>query len=253
MSPDPSAFSPRLAIPGPVASPSLAARLAGELDLFPGQRLLAVGTATLPYLAAWADQGIAVLPVASLTGGGWGGVAASPVQLPFQDGAADACLSVHALQDADPWEVALEEIRRVVERGTVVLALPTEETVLGNWISYYFPERARTAFGHYPGQQELAQAMRLLGYARPRVRSFTYQDGNDGTLAALKHWPVRLLDPQVRSRIPFFGRMDPGELEEGLEQLEQDFLGGSLWHLMEYYRPYARRYGDLAIVTATLD
>jgi ubiquinone/menaquinone biosynthesis C-methylase UbiE len=235
------------------ASPSLLGPLQLLVDGMPGQRLLDLGSGTGNYAACFAEQGLEVVhldvhegmvrrAVAKTTG--TAGVVADANRLPFHAGAFDRVICINMLHLVRDWGTVLERVLPLVRRGRVVLELQTAENCRGNWASYYFPTQARLEALRSPSERDVVDVMRLLGYQRVKVRHFSYTDLDDANMAALKHWPTRYLDPDIRANNAFFTRMDPDELQAGLQELERDYLSGSLWHLIEHYRPAARRYGD---------
>lgn len=239
------------------ASPSLAKLLLELLDPVAGQRLLSATGIAGGYARAFADYGAVVYLLdrssfqlrEAVAGAACSyAIAAASAALPF----ATASFH-HAVMIAEPysmisWDIALEELRRVVHGGRVVVQMETQENGYGNWASYYFPNPSPEFDAEFrPSEREIGGVMRMLGYSRVRRHHFKYTDFVDGSAAALKHWPVKFFDRSVRERMPFFREMDAAQLEDGLESLEADFRSGALWHLIERFRPAARRYGDVTL------
>ncbi len=239
------------------ASPSLAKLLLELLDPVPGQRLLSATGVAGGYARSFADYDAVVylldrssfqLREAVADAACSHAVAAVGSTLPFATASFHHAVMIGEPYSMISWDIALEELRRVVDGGRVVIQMETLENGYGNWATYYFPNPSPEFDAEFrPSEREIGGVMRTLGYSRVRCHHFKYTDFVDGNTAALKHWPVKFFDRSVRERMPFFRDMDATQLENGLESLEADYRSGTLWHLIERFRPAARRYGDVTL------
>ncbi|MCH7811857.1 MAG: hypothetical protein IH958_04430 [Chloroflexi bacterium] len=75
----------------------------------------------------------------------------------------------------------------------------------------------------------------------------TFEDANDGTFEALKHWPERYLDPEYRRNTSFFRRLAPEVEHNGIARLRADHDSGALSGVIAGYAAELGEVGDSTV------
>lgn len=214
------------------ASPSVLAPLRRALAGAPGRELIDIGGGTGNYALALAGDGWRPLVVdrssqmlAHAAEKGLETIRADATRLPFADEVFDAAMLVSMLHHLDAPARAVAEATRVLRPdGRLAVMVFTREDIADAWALDYFPSsRAWMNETHMPLDQLLAE---LPGAWRTPV---VYEDVIDSSLAALLAHPELLLEPQRRTQMSYFERMQrdhPDELRDGLARLERELRAG---------------------------
>ncbi len=141
-------------------------------------------------------------------------------ELPFEDGAFDAAMVVLSDHHWEDHAGGLAELRRVARR--VVIFNWDPATVLDMWIVRdYFPGIEKLV----PDGYRLAHTVEGLGGGRVEPVPIPH-DCVDGFFHAYWRRPEAYLDAQVRAGISVFARLEPDEVEAGVERLRWDLASG---------------------------
>lgn len=150
--------------------------------------------------------------------------------LPFPPGSFGAGMAILTIHHWSDLSAGLAELRRVVNGPVVVL---TWDTKLFDeyWMVAEYVPASRALDRHVPSAEKIAE---LLGGGRIEVVPVP-ADCVDGFYAAWWRRPHAYLDPTVRMAISGLARLNPTQVEPGIERLERDLDSGE-WH---------RRHGHL--------
>jgi SAM-dependent methyltransferase len=237
------------------ASASTLGALLRALGPGDGRSLLDIGGGTGNYAVALARAGFAVTVVdvsSAMLGraaeklGTGAAVLGDALRLPVRDAAFDCAASVNVSHHVSDWRRHLDEARRVLRRAFAV-QVNTRENLAAHWIFEYFPEAREHTLALHPRADEVLAALRAAGFARVRGEGFAFEDADDGTFEALKHWPETYLDETYRRNTTFFRRMPPGVERRGVERLRADHESGALRDVIERYAPAVARAGDSTV------
>jgi len=154
-------------------------------------------------------------------------VVADAVALPFGDATFDRAIIVTAIHLIRPPMRALEEARRVLRDGPLVVAAFTRENVRPLFIRDYFPT-GHIPFDENPPREELLAWMREAGFGRVEWERFVYLDSADGSLVSLHTDPNRLAGPAYLRNTSFFQRLPEDQRAQGLARLAEDLRSGLL-------------------------
>lgn len=215
------------------ASPSVLRPLRDALAGAPGRELADVGGGTGNYAAALAAEGWRVLVldrspamIVQAEAKGLATMLADAAALPLADESFDAVMLVSMIHHLDDPALALSEARRVLRpRGRLAVMAFSREDIERSWCIDYFPASRPWMEATHPPLQALLDE--LPGAQRAPV---TYQDLQDGSMAALLGHPEALLEPERRSQTSFFERMSrehPDDLRAGLARLEAELRAGT--------------------------
>jgi SAM-dependent methyltransferase len=140
--------------------------------------------------------------------------------LPFGDQSFDAAMAVLSDHHWSDQARGLAEMRRVARRQ--VLFTWEGETVLDAWlVRDYFPGFARFS----REARALDRMLERLGGGRIEVVPVPH-DCADGFFHAYWRRPEAYLDETVRAGISVFARLDPEEVQDGVERLSTDLQSG---------------------------
>lgn len=157
-------------------------------------------------------------------------VQASAGAMPFATGSFAAALAVLTLHHWPDWRQGLTEMRRVAPDRQVLLSWDPE--VAGFWLTEdYFPAISEIDRRILPPIRALEE---VLGDFRVQPLPIAH-DCSDGFLGAYWRRPEAYLDASVRSAISTFGKLEPGDVDAGLQRLRRDLDDGG----------WRRRYGSL--------
>ena len=227
------------------ASPTVLRAMSSFLGPAEARRLLDIAGGTGNYTAALQSRGFDVvvtdLQPAMLSRsvpkvGPGRQVVADARALPFRDHSFDCATIVTAIHLIRPADRALEEARRILRDGPLVLVAFTRENVGPLFIREYFPT-ADIPFDENPPREQLLSSMRAAGFRRVEWEKFVYTDSVDGTLISLHTDPMRLAGRAYLRNTSFFQRVPESARAEGLARLGQDLRSGVLeQRVKEAYR-----------------
>jgi SAM-dependent methyltransferase len=148
-------------------------------------------------------------------------------QLPFQTDSFDTALAVLTIHHWDNWKAGLREAGRVAIKKIVMftwIGMPD-----GFWLFDYFPEIEHIDRDLFPSIEQLSEVLGPVKTVPVPIPAAC----TDGFLCAYWRRPESYLNPQIRSAISTFSRLN--DIEPGLKKLAQDLQTGA-WH---------KRYGHL--------
>lgn len=149
--------------------------------------------------------------------------------LPFEDDAFDAAMAILTIHHWSDVEAGLREMRRVAKDRLVILTFDPAGPYF--WPADYIPEIVELDQPIMPALREIET---ILGNAAIEAVPVPH-DCTDGFLGAYWRRPEPYLDPNVRSAMSTFAKLD--DVEPHLERLEKDLASGA-WdmrygHLLE--------------------
>lgn len=213
------------------ASPSLVAALLRALEGMPrdgAALLIDVGGGTGNYARALRDAG--AMPVvcdrdeamlAQARRKALPAVRADASALPIATHRVPAVVMVSMLHLVPDWHQALDEARRIlVPGGVLVLFVYTRENLRVHWIFDYFPSHKEWIWREHQTAGELLAAL-----PGARLEPFCFEDDADASMAVLCRYPTRLLDVGWWAQTSFLERLahrDPQALTRGLARLRHD-------------------------------
>lgn len=151
-------------------------------------------------------------------------------ELPFDDNAVDACMSILSVHHWTHLERGLREMRRVA-RGPVVILSFDREALRGWWLNDYCSEVFDVESKRYPALDHLAE---VLG-GKVVVETVPIAiDCTDGFSEAYYARPEAFLDDRVLASQSAWGFVEPRVIERFQDQLRRDLESGS----------WDARYGD---------
>ncbi|MGH2556811.1 MAG: class I SAM-dependent methyltransferase [Actinomycetota bacterium] len=217
------------------ASPTVVRTLAKYLGPPGGRSLLDIAGGTGNYARVFDARGFGVLVAdASLEMlsqvprkmGSGRAVAGDAEALPIRDAGVDCAIMVNAVHlFADPG-AALDEARRVLREGPLVLTAFTRENLMPLFIYEYFglegPPTRR------PLNAEIETMLRQAGFGKVAHEPYVYTDTVDGSLNALHTNPNYLAGPAYLRNTSFWHRLDEGARRRGLEAIARDLRSGVL-------------------------
>ena len=145
-------------------------------------------------------------------------------QLPFCDRAFDAALALLTVHHWPDRARGMAELARVADRR-VVFTFDPEVHYRFSLLDEYFPAAMENERHRVPSIDEVATA---IGATRVEVVP-VHHDCSDGFGWAYWRRPEAYLDPEVRSCISMFARLDPVDVEPGVDRLRRDLESGA-WH-----------------------
>ena len=238
------------------ASPSTLRALLAALGPPSGRSLLDIGGGTGNYATALTGAGFDVaiadasremlrraakkLSTARL-------VLGDALHLPFGDSAFDCAVSVNVSHHLPDWRRHIREAQRIIGAGVFAIQINTRENLEAHWIFHYFPQAKELTLAYHPGAEEVEQAVRAADFSRVERHGYVFEDANDGTFEALKHWPERYLDPEYRRNTSFFRRLAPEVERDGIARLHADYDSGALSSVIAAYAAELGDAGDSTV------
>ncbi len=146
-------------------------------------------------------------------------VQASATQLPFRDESFDASLAILTIHHWPDLERGLQELGRAARRKVVILTC--DPSVVGFWLTDYFPEILEIDRRIMP---PLSKLERHLGRISVVDVPIPY-DCTDGFLGAYWRRPDAYLSADIRAGISTFFKLR--DLEQGLDALRRDLASGA--------------------------
>lgn len=146
-------------------------------------------------------------------------ICAKAENLPFADNTFDAALAILAVHHWFDWEVGLREMQRVARDKIVILTWdPTHE---GFWlVRDYFPDILDCDRGIFPIIPAFERVLRKIDVQKVPIP----HDCLDGFLGAYWRRPSAYLDPEVRSAISTFSRIE--NVSSRCDRLRSDIESG---------------------------
>lgn len=218
-----------------------------------GRSLLDIGGGTgnyaLPLQEAGfrvtiADVSLSMVQRASAKVGPGAVMLGDALALPCLDGSFDCAVSVNVSHHVPDLRRHLAEARRSVGEGRFAVQINTRENLEAHWIFEYFPEAKEPTLAFHPRADEVTSIMRAVGFRNVRAAGYVFEDRNDATFEALKHWPETYLDESYRRNTTFFRRLHPDVEAVGVERLRADHAAGALRDVIGRYEPRLRAVGD---------
>jgi ubiquinone/menaquinone biosynthesis C-methylase UbiE len=203
-----------------------------------GGAVVDVGAGTGNYSAAVARLGYRVTAVEPSTtmreqaedapGVLW--VTGTAERLPLPDGCANAVICVLALHHFRDAEAALDEMRRVVAAGPIVIFTFDPRRGEPFWFAEYFPALWRQAYETFPPLETVVELLGKITGRSVEVSTFRLPpDLEDKFAAAGWRRPRIYLDEGVREGISAFALADRCAVRDGLYRLKRD-LDSRAWH-----------------------
>jgi SAM-dependent methyltransferase len=217
------------------ASPTVVRALASHLGPAEGRTLLDIAGGTGNYAQVFQARGFVVLVVdasvdmlahAARKIGEGRTVAGDAELLPFRSASIDAAVMVNAIHLLHDPKAALQEARRVLSDGPLVLTAFTRENLSSLFLFEYFglPDEIERR----PAVTEVVDLLREAGFSSIRHEPYVYTDTVDGSLNALHISPNHLAGPAYLRNTSFWHRLDEETRRRGLEALARDLRSGVL-------------------------
>ena len=238
------------------ASPSTLRALLAAFGPPSGRLLLDIGSGTGNYATALASAGFrvavvdvsrAMLRICAQKLDRSAMILGDALDLPFRADAFDCAVSVNVSHHLPDWRRHIREAQRVIGAGTFALQINTRENLEAHWIFHYFPQAKELTLAYHPGAEEVDEAIRAAGFSRVERHGYVFEDANDGTFEALKHWPERYLDPEYRRNTSFFRRLAPEVEHNGIARLRADHDSGALSGVIAGYAAELGEVGDSTV------
>jgi SAM-dependent methyltransferase len=148
----------------------------------------------------------------------------SAESLPFPDGAFDASMAILTVHHWPDQDRGFAELCRVARRRVVLTFDPDFGDVM--WlIRDYFPGNAEIDRRQF---RPIGEVVERLGGGTVQTVEIPH-DCTDGFLCAYWRRPAAYLDPSVRASISSFQRLEPAELDRGLDRLRADLESEAFW------------------------
>ncbi|MFB7376945.1 class I SAM-dependent methyltransferase [Kitasatospora purpeofusca] len=167
--------------------------------------------------------------------------------LPFEDAAFDAAMTLFSVHQWEDVGAGLREMRRVT-RGPVVVLTCDPRLVRDFWLYEYAPEVLDTEARRYPPIDELATALGGDVTVRPVPIPL---DCTDGFNEAYYGRPEMLLDPAARQACSAWSFVDDGARERFDRGLRRDLESGDWERRYSHLRTRPAYEGSLVLVRAT--
>jgi SAM-dependent methyltransferase len=239
------------------ASPTVVRTLAKYLGPSQGRSLLDIAGGTGNYARVFDARGFRVLVVDASAEmlsqvprklGTRRAAAGDAEALPIRDASIDCAIMVNAIHlFADP-ETALEEARRVLREGPLVLTAFTRENLMPLFIYEYFglegPPSSR------PPDADIEAMLREAGFDDVAHEPYVYTDTVDGSLNALHTNANYLAGPAYLRNTSFWHRLDEDVRRAGLNALANDLRSGVLARRVKKSYALAAEHGHGTVFAA---
>ncbi|MFO1265495.1 MAG: class I SAM-dependent methyltransferase [Rubrivivax sp.] len=240
------------------ADPGIVGALHDHLGILAAGRYLDVGCGSGNYTVALAARGgewtgidpsTTMLAEASRAHAGVAWHLGEAGNLPFADGTFDGAIATLVIHHFKELRRPLQEVRRVLRSGRLVIFTAFPEQMQRYWLCHYFPRMLERSARTMPAEAVVRQALRSAGFTDVQVSPFQVTSQlQDLFLYSGKQRPELYLDAVVRANISSFATLcEESELAAGLEALAADLRTGA-------FEGVKRRYdgpgGDYAFVVA---
>lgn len=218
------------------------ARISGKLREIltpsPGSTIADIGAGTGSYALVLAEQGYRVLAVEPSITMRSQAIAHPAIQwidaraenLPLPDCSADAAIIMLAFHHFSNPRQALQEIRRAIGDGQLILFTYDPETISRFWLTQYFPSLIADTQTCFLPISVLMNEIKLIVNASVNLVSFPLPNDLSDSFAAVG-WarPELYLERDIRNGISSFAKIGDDELERGLSSLREDLQTG-VWN-----------------------
>jgi SAM-dependent methyltransferase len=175
-------------------------------------------------------------------------VAAEAERLPLRDASFDCTVMVNAIHLLDDAGAALQDARRIIRDGPLVLTAFTKENLAPLFVFEYFGLHDEIDRRSSAGQIE--ELLLSSGFARVRHRPYVYTDTVDGSLNALHISPNYLAGPAYLRNTSFWYRLDEPTRQAGLRALAADLRSGVLEQRVKKSYALAAEHGHGTVFAA---
>jgi SAM-dependent methyltransferase len=151
-------------------------------------------------------------------------IRATAERLPFSDQSFDAAMAILTIHHWSDPVGGLRELVRIARRVVLFTYEPVVHRTFWLW-QEYFPVAARTSAA---SELPVEQVVEIVGADRVETILVPH-DCLDGFGPAYWRRPSAYLDPDVRGCISGLARLSAGDLNPGLERLDQDLNSGA-WY-----------------------
>ena len=159
-------------------------------------------------------------------------------ELPLPDSMFDGATAMFTIHHWDDQTKGLKEISRVLKPGARLVMLSfTPEQLKGYWLCHYFPKTMENSFKVTLPLQDMKQLFLYCGFKSVTEELyFVKPDLRDHFLYSNKFRPKHYLIPEIRNGASSFTvYAEPGEVEQGLVELEKDIASGKINDVMQSY------------------
>ena len=168
--------------------------------------------------------------------------------LPFRDAAFDVAVAIKVLNHVLDRDAFMRDAKRVTREGPVILLHATKEGIEGNWIAHYVPSLLELE-RFQPEASTVAQ-LEGAGFRSVEVSHIRYEDMDDGSAQALKHFPEALLDEERIMNTSLLSRLSQGTRRGAFEAIRRDHASGRLHDVIAEYEPLSHHSGDGTLFVA---
>ena len=161
---------------------------------------------------------------------------------PFRDAAFDCATAIKVLNHVADRPAFIREALRVVREGPVVLIHATKESIVGNWITHYFPAILDDL--RFEPEEATVRQMRAAGFRDVEVIHISYKDADDGSAQALKYMPEAFLTDERIMNTSLLSRQPETVRNEALAAIRRDHASGKLREVIASYEERSKRGGD---------
>jgi ubiquinone/menaquinone biosynthesis C-methylase UbiE len=230
----PSVLAPILEALGPAAGRSL-------LDIGGGTGNYSVALSDAGFCVAHCDPSIGMVQRAASKPEIADAVVADGQALAFADATFDCAIAIKVLNHVRARDAFMQEARRIVRAGPLVLVHATKECIEGNWITRYVPSLLGQE--RFEPKQSTIEQLERAGFG-VEVRHIVYTDMADGSAQALKRFPEALLTEERIMNTSLLSRLPENLRREALDAIRRDHASGRLPEVIAEYEPLSERHGD---------
>jgi SAM-dependent methyltransferase len=171
------------------------------------------------------------------------------LRLPIGDAAVDAVMIVSAIHQFPDQRAAIEEARRVIRAGPLVVQAFAWENIAPSFAFEYFRGSGPDPALH-PRIADFEAWMLDAGFARVEHERFVYRDVADATFHAMHVDPEALADERLLRNTSFWHVLDEEAQRAGLEALHRDLRTGRLAERVREGLRLAERHGHGVVLSA---
>ena len=168
--------------------------------------------------------------------------------LPFQDDAFDVAIAIKVLNHVRDRDAFMREAMRVTKDGPVILLHATKEGIEGNWLTRYVPSLLELE--RFQPEASTLEQMERAGFRTIEVSHIRYEDMDDGSAQALRHFPEALLDEERIMNTSLLSRLPENMRCAAFEAISRDHASGRLQEVIAEYEPLSTKNGDGTLFVA---